>query len=517
MGVHIPQEVPAGAGPLGHGIRLALGGTAAAGAGGVDPVGHLAQGTLAVIRGLVALHLRQYQRQLLLRQGHPAALLAVHQGNRLAPVALAGEHPVTQLVVDLLLAEALLHHVLLHGGDGLLHGHAVEEAGVDHDGAVVLGHKGLLGDIAALDHLDDGQTELLGEFPVALVVTGHAHDDTGAVAHEDVVGHEHGQGLMGHGVHDLNTLQPHAGLFLVQLAALKVGLVSRLLLIRLHGVPVLDQGLPLLQHGVLGRDDHVSRTEQGVGTGGVHRHLVAHVGLERHLGAGRAADPVALLDLHALDEIHVLQIVDETLGVGGDLQHPLALLLADDFAAAALTHAVDHFLVGQHALAAGAPVHRHGGLIGQTVLEHLQEYPLGPLVVVGVGGVHAAIPVKAVAQHLQLAGEIGDIVFGHHSRMDMVLDGVVLRGQAEGVEANGEQHVVALHPLFAGDDVHGREGAGMAHMQALTGGIGELDESVELGALVAGDGGIGLGFFPIGLPFLFNGRKIVIHVASPCI
>ena len=320
---------------------------------------------------------------------------------------------------------------------------------------------------------------------------------------------------MGHGVHDLDALQPHAGLFLVQLAALKVGLVGRLVLIRRHGIPVLDKRLPLLQQGMLRGDDHISGTEQGIGTGGVHRDLVAHIGLERHLGAGRAADPVALLDLHALDVVHIVQIVDEPLGIGGDLQHPLALLLADDLAAAALAHAVDHFLVGQHALAAGTPVHRHGGLIGQTVLEHLQEYPLGPLVVVGVGGVHAAVPVEAVAQHLQLVGEIFDVVLRHHSRMDMVLDGVVLRGQTEGVKADGEQDVVALHPLFAGDDVHGGKGSGMAHMQTLTGGIGELNESIELGALVAGDGGVGLGLFPVGLPFLFNGRKIVIHAASP--
>ena len=130
------------------------------------------------------------------------------------------------------------------------------------------------------------------------------------------------------------------------------------------------------------------------------------------------------------------------------------------------------------------------------MLEHLQEDPLGPLVVVGVGGVDAAVPIKAVAQHLQLAGEVGDVLLGDDGRVDMVLDGVVLRGQAEGIEADGVQHVVALHPLFAGDDVHGREGPGMAHMEALTGGVGELDEAVELGALVPGDGGVGLGLLP---------------------
>ena len=66
--------------------------------------------------------------------------------------------------------------------------------------------------------------------------------------------------------------------------------------------------------------------------------------------------------------------------------------------------------------------------------------------------------------------------------MDVVLDGVVLRGQAEGVKAHGEEDVVALHPLLPADDVHGREGPGVAHVQALAGGIGELDEAVELRA-----------------------------------
>ena len=149
------------------------------------------------------------------------------------------------------------------------------------------------------------------------------------------------------------------------------------------------------------------------------------------------------------------------------------------------------------------------------MLEHLEEDPLRPLVVLRIGGVHAAIPIEAVAQHFQLLGEVLDVVLGNNGGMDMVLDGVVLRGQAEGIEADGEQNVIALHALLAGDDIHSREGAGMTHMQTLTGGIGELNESIELGALVAGDGGVGLGLFPVGLPFLFNGRKIVIHAASP--
>ena len=42
---------------------------------------------------------------------------------------------------------------------------------------------------------------------------------------------------------------------------------------------------------------------------------------------------------------------------GGDLEHPLALDAVNDLAAAALAHAVDNFLVGQHALAALSLIH----------------------------------------------------------------------------------------------------------------------------------------------------------------
>ena len=77
------------------------------------------------------------------------------------------------------------------------------------------------------------------------------------------------------------------------------------------------------------------------------------------------------------------------------------------------------------------------------------------------------------------------LLLGDDGGVDVVLDGVVLGGQAEGVEPDGEQDVVALHALFAGDDVHGGEGPGMAHVQALTGGIGELDQPVELGRVVS--------------------------------
>ena len=132
-------------------------------------VAHGAQRGLAVIGGLIALHLGQHQRQLILRQGHIAALGALHDGNGLAPVTLAGEHPVTQLIVDLGMTDPVLLQVLDHGFLGLFHGHAGHKAGIDHDAGGHVGKGGLLhvhlfpalGD----DDLKDGQAEMPWQSP----------------------------------------------------------------------------------------------------------------------------------------------------------------------------------------------------------------------------------------------------------------------------------------------------------------------------------------------------------------
>ena len=49
--------------------------------------------------------------------------------------------------------------------------------------------------------------------------------------------------------------------------------------------------------------------------------------------------------------------------------------------------------------------------------------------------------------------------------MDAVLDGELLRGEAEGVEAHGVEDVEAAHPFVAGDDVGGDVADGVPDME----------------------------------------------------
>jgi hypothetical protein len=110
----------------------------------------------------------------------------------------------------------------------------------------------------------------------------------------------------------------------------------------------------------------------------------------------------------------------------------------------------------------------------------LQEDPLGPAHVVGVGRVYLAVPIVGEAEALELAAEIVDIVLGVDARVFAGLAGVFLGGQAEGVPAHRVEHVVALHAPVARDDVGGGVALGVPDVQSGAARVGKHVEHVEL-------------------------------------
>ena len=440
---------------------------------------HDGQGGFAGIGRLVVVHHRQRHRELIFRHSHHAALVAVHNRDGFAPVALAAEHPVAELVVDLLLAQPFLLQILNDRFLRLRDLHAIKEAGIDHHAVLNIGIRCFL-NITARDDLNHRDAELMRELPVAGIMRRNSHDCARAVGHQNVVAQPNRNFLTGHGVDGADTLQLHAGLILRQLGALKVTLLRGLRTVRHARVVVGDLVLQLVNQRMLRGQDHVRRTEERIRARGENAHLLARHGQGKiHFRADTAANPVALLHLHLVDEVHRVQAVEQLLGIGGNLQHPLLLDLADDLRAAALAHAADNFLIRQTALAAGAPVNRHFGLVRQPVLEQLKENPLRPAVVGRIGGVDLAGIVEGEADFLQLLTEVVDVLLRHNGGVNLVLDGVVLRRQTEGVPADGEKDIAALHAALAGDDVHRGIGARMPDVQPLSRRIRELNQAVE--------------------------------------
>src|SRR3546814_14966581 len=107
-------------------------------------------------------------------------------------------------------------------------------------------------------------------------------------------------------------------------------------------------------------------------------------------------DPVALHldDLLRPEPLELVQIIQQAVGVVGDLEVPLRQLLLDHLVAAALAVAVDHLLVGEHGLVEGAPVDRALLAVGQTPLVELEEQPLVPPVVLRIARVAQPAPIE---------------------------------------------------------------------------------------------------------------------------
>ena len=370
--IGIAHVVPAGAREGVHGVGDALCGLAALGAGG------LVEGRILGKRlpGAEVKVVRQRNGQLVIGHGHVTAAVAVDHRNGVAPVALAGDEPVAQAELDLLATEAALGEPADDGVDGLgvlaaleagelaglhevalgLHG-VVPVNGSDAQLALVL--EVLVERVVLLaDDRRNLEAILLGEVEVALVAAGHAHDGAGAVVHEDVVGHPDGGRSAIDGVDDV-TAGEDAVLLAVGALAVDGGdllsgsleLVERLL--------VLGAGHELGGKRALGRQQEEGDAKERVRAGGEDGDLAVRGGHavlggkgEVDLRALGAADPVALLGLDVLRPAgELVEVVEELLGIIGDLEIPLGELALLGHGAAAPALAVDDLLVGQDRVA----------------------------------------------------------------------------------------------------------------------------------------------------------------------
>src|SRR4051812_5827567 len=264
------------------------------------------------------------------------------------------------------------------------------------------------------------------------------------------------------------------------------------------------------------RRQHAERhAEAGVGTSGEDAEAlprgvalgVAHLHLE--LGAFGSTDPIALHGDDALGPVEVLQVVEQLLGVRGDLVEPLLQLTLLDHVAGALTRAVSqHLLVGQHRLAAGTPVHRRLGPVDQASFQEAQEDPLRPPDVVRVVALDGAAPVVDGADARDGVGELADAGVGERAGVLAGLQGRVLRGETEAVEPDRAQHAVPVHRAVADDQVAERVVADVTHVRRPRG-VRVHAEDVVLGPRVVVRDLVGGRVAPVLLPLALDRLYVV--------
>ena len=443
------EEVPGGTSPLWHGIGLTLRCTATLRACAVHEAVDLRQRGLSIGTRLEVLDIRKGQRKLLLRYDHGTTLRAVNERNRLTPVTLTVERPVLHLILYALVTDATLSEDLKHLMDGiLLVGEAIEEAGVHH---LAVAGVGLLRDVAALDDLDDIDTELLCEVVVTLIVCRNGHDRAGAVAHHDIIGDEDRDLLAGDRVDRGQTLDAYAGLLLHELCTLELGLLRGLLTVVHDRIPVRDSILILIECRMLRSNDHEGDTIEGITAGGIDLELIVNrltcliCELEVHERTGAAADPGNLLLLDGLRIIDIIESLQETVGILGDAEIPYVLRQLHDVTVADVALAALGVLVRENDLTVRAVVDEGLRTEYEIMLIELLKDPLGPLIVILVGGCDLAAPVEGEADLLHLILEVLDVLLRDDMRVGVGLDGIVLCRQSEGVEAHREEDIVALH------------------------------------------------------------------------
>src|SRR6266850_715090 len=236
---------------------------------------------------------------------------------------------------------------------------------------------------------------------------------------------------------------------------------------------------------------------------------------EIDVGPFAAPNPITLTLEHLLRPggFDLLNIRDELFSVLRDAQKPLLQVSFFDGSAATPANPSGRLFVRKDCLFLWTPVDRGVLLVSQTTLEHFQEEPLVPFVVVRTVCRDFARPVVTDPKALQLAPHVVNVFFGPVARVHSALDCGLLSRLTKTVPADRMQHVEALQTLEPGERIADGIVAHMAHVQK-TRWIRQHLKAIKLfaGAILVARLK-GAGFFPALLPLLFYlfGKIFFVH------
>ena len=426
--VAVTQEVPGRVDERVHRVGFTAANRPATRARYEQPL--LVRGERRLALRLVVVDLRQEDGQVLVRDGHRSAVVAIDDRDRAAPVALARERPVPQPVADRRAPAAVRPQPVDDPGCSLGRRQSAELARVDEPLALGVRGEGafrLVG--AAVGGLDDAhhrQPVPLRKREVTLVVGGHGHDRAGAVLHQHVVRDPDRDRLAGRRVDGVASGEDAVLLLRLALFGRPARRVPHVLAdVRF----ALRSGRQPLDERMLRGEDEECCAEQGVRSGGEDGQVEVEVfDAEDHLGPFRATDPVLLDRDRAVGPVELVVIVEQRVGVGSDPEEPLLHVAGLDRGAATLAAAVDHVLVRDDRLVFRAPVDRRFLPVGVAGLVEAKEQPLSPAVVLGLMGRRLAIPIDRPAQTPHLRADVLDVSLDDVAGVAPLTDRGVLGG-----------------------------------------------------------------------------------------
>ena len=146
-------------------------------------------------------------------------------------------------------------------------------------------------------------------------------------------------------------------------------------------------------------------------------------------------------------------------------------------------------------------------------VEHLDERPLRPFVILGVTSAHLPVPVIRKADFVQLLAVTGNVFLRGHGRVLPGLDGVLFRRQTIGIKAHRVQHIESFQALVPGINVRSNVAQRMPHVKPCPRRIGKHVKHVKFRLSRVNVHFIGSVLFPELLPLLFGFFKIIFHKA----
>ena len=260
---------------------------------------------------------------------------------------------------------------------------------------------------------------------------------------------------------------------------------------------------------MLRRNYHICSTVECVGTGGINRKCIACCCLKINLGTRTSANPVFLLSLYTVGIINKVKVIDKSVGILGDFEHPLRLYFVNNFTSAAFANTVYNLFVCKYAFTGSTPVYIHFFFIGKAVFEELNKNPLSPLVIIRVSCIYLSAPVKGNAERLNLLFKAGNIFLCNDFGMNMVFNCIVFCRKSECVPTDWIKNIVALKSSLTSNRIKRRIRTRMSNVKSLSRRIRKFYKGIEFFFIRVRIGVENTFILPYFLPFLFNCFMIV--------